>query len=155
MSTPLHRLIPLLHSSPKKSSNSIHSLNRSDWFLNHPTLRIICTKGDDGEVIVIELIRKNDDSSKGEPEEEGSTTTEGVGAEYFDIFPTKEVWCMWEKAYIDQLPSNHHDPNDVKLESEAENFDLGKTRIDGVEISRKDQGKYSLRRNFNLYRNSS
>ncbi|GJW09050.1 hypothetical protein Tco_1571473 [Tanacetum coccineum] len=33
--------------------------------------------------------QKNDDSSKGEPEEEGSTTTEGVGAEYFDIFPTR------------------------------------------------------------------
>ncbi|GJR89070.1 MAK10-like protein [Tanacetum coccineum] len=36
---------------------------------------VVCTKGDDGEVMLIELIRKNDDSSKGEPEEEGSTTT--------------------------------------------------------------------------------
>ncbi|GJR62782.1 MAK10-like protein [Tanacetum coccineum] len=34
--------------------------------------------GDDGEVMFIELIRKNDDSDEGEPEEEGSTTTEGV-----------------------------------------------------------------------------
>ncbi|GKC24362.1 hypothetical protein Tco_1026512 [Tanacetum coccineum] len=50
---------------------------------------VVCTKGDDGEVMFIELIRKNDDSSEGEPEEEGSTTTEGVGAEYFDIFPTR------------------------------------------------------------------
>ncbi|GJR38971.1 hypothetical protein Tco_1214655 [Tanacetum coccineum] len=50
---------------------------------------IVCTKWDDGEVVFIELIRKNDDSIKGEPEEEGSTTTEGVGAEYFDIFPTR------------------------------------------------------------------
>ncbi|GKD92207.1 hypothetical protein Tco_1372044, partial [Tanacetum coccineum] len=50
---------------------------------------VICTKGDDGEVMFIELIRKNDDSSEGEPEEEGSTTTEGVGAEYFDIFPSR------------------------------------------------------------------
>ncbi|GJV24758.1 hypothetical protein Tco_1377453 [Tanacetum coccineum] len=46
-------------------------------------------RGDDGEVMFIELIRKNDDSSEGEPEEEGSTTTEGVGAEYFDIFPSR------------------------------------------------------------------
>nr|GFA28071.1 MAK10-like protein [Tanacetum cinerariifolium] len=37
----------------------------------------------------IELIRKNDDSSEGEPKEEGITTTEGVGAEYFDIFLTR------------------------------------------------------------------
>ncbi|GJS76776.1 hypothetical protein Tco_0726657 [Tanacetum coccineum] len=36
--------------------------------------------GDDREVMFIELIRKNDDSSEGESEEEGSTTTEGVGA---------------------------------------------------------------------------
>ncbi|GKC34533.1 hypothetical protein Tco_1046917 [Tanacetum coccineum] len=49
----------------------------------------ICIKGGDGEVMFIELIRKNDDSSEGEPEEEGSTTTEGVGAEYFYIFPTR------------------------------------------------------------------
>ncbi|GJW38494.1 hypothetical protein Tco_0064339 [Tanacetum coccineum] len=33
--------------------------------------------GDDGEVMFIELIRKIDDSSEGEPKEEGSTTTEG------------------------------------------------------------------------------
>ncbi|GJR24895.1 MAK10-like protein [Tanacetum coccineum] len=40
----------------------------------------VCTKGDDGEVMFIELIRKNDDSSEGEPEEEGSTITKGVRA---------------------------------------------------------------------------
>ncbi|GJV72290.1 hypothetical protein Tco_1492285 [Tanacetum coccineum] len=34
---------------------------------------VVCIKGDDGEVMFIELIRKNDDSSEGEPEEEGST----------------------------------------------------------------------------------
>ncbi|GJX12744.1 hypothetical protein Tco_0204502 [Tanacetum coccineum] len=50
---------------------------------------VVCIKGDDGEVIFIELIRKNDDSSEGEPKEEGSTTTKGVGVEYFDIFPTR------------------------------------------------------------------
>nr|GEU58307.1 MAK10-like protein [Tanacetum cinerariifolium] len=31
---------------------------------------VVCTKGDDEEVMFIELIRKNDDSSEGEPEEE-------------------------------------------------------------------------------------
>ncbi|GKC86572.1 MAK10-like protein, partial [Tanacetum coccineum] len=50
---------------------------------------VVFTKGDDGKVMFIELIRKNDDSSEGEPEEEGSTTTKGVGAEYFDIFLTR------------------------------------------------------------------
>ncbi|GKB69266.1 hypothetical protein Tco_0930678 [Tanacetum coccineum] len=42
--------------------------------------KVVCTKGDDGEVMFIELIRKNDYSSEGELEEDGSTTTEGVGA---------------------------------------------------------------------------
>ncbi|GJR58610.1 hypothetical protein Tco_1500772 [Tanacetum coccineum] len=46
--------------------------------------KVICIKGDDGEVMFIELIRKNDDSS-----EEGSTTSEGVGLIYFNIFPTR------------------------------------------------------------------
>ncbi|GKA16357.1 hypothetical protein Tco_1161520 [Tanacetum coccineum] len=41
---------------------------------------VVYTKGDDREVMFIELIRKNDDSSEGEPKEEWSTTTEGVGA---------------------------------------------------------------------------
>ncbi|GKA43712.1 hypothetical protein Tco_0736436 [Tanacetum coccineum] len=41
-------------------------------------IEVVCTKGDDGEVMFIELIRKNDDSSEGEPKEEGSTTTEGI-----------------------------------------------------------------------------
>ncbi|GJX77084.1 MAK10-like protein [Tanacetum coccineum] len=36
-----------------------------------------------------ESLGKNDDSSEEEPEEEGSTTAKGVGAEYFDIFPTR------------------------------------------------------------------
>ncbi|GJQ93077.1 hypothetical protein Tco_0004216 [Tanacetum coccineum] len=39
--------------------------------------KVVCTKGEDEEVLFSELIRKNDDSSKGEPKEEGSTTTEG------------------------------------------------------------------------------
>ncbi|GJY37462.1 putative reverse transcriptase domain-containing protein [Tanacetum coccineum] len=38
---------------------------------------VIYTKGDNGEVMFNELIRKNDESSEGEPKEEGSTTTEG------------------------------------------------------------------------------
>ncbi|GJU22735.1 hypothetical protein Tco_1156077 [Tanacetum coccineum] len=65
---------------------------------------VICTKGDDGEVIVIELIRKNDDSSKGEPEVEGSTTTEGVGAEYFDIFPTRSELAYHKYLMCSPIP---------------------------------------------------
>nr|GEV87339.1 MAK10-like protein [Tanacetum cinerariifolium] len=65
MSTFPLRLIHRLQLSPKKSSNATHSSNHSGWFLNHPTL------------------------SEGEPEEEGSKTIKGVGAEYFDTFLTR------------------------------------------------------------------
>ncbi|GJT80087.1 hypothetical protein Tco_1054429 [Tanacetum coccineum] len=105
MSTLPYRPIHQLHSSPKKSSNSIHSSNSSDWFLNHSTPRSFAQRGDDGKVMFIELIRKNDDSSKGEPEEEGSTTTEGVGAEYFDIFPTRSELAYHKYLMCSPIPS--------------------------------------------------
>nr|GEX18906.1 hypothetical protein [Tanacetum cinerariifolium] len=50
---------------------------------------VVCTKGDDGEVMFIEIIRKNDDSREEKHEEEGSTTTKGVEVKYFDMFPTR------------------------------------------------------------------
>ncbi|GJV36761.1 hypothetical protein Tco_1409238 [Tanacetum coccineum] len=65
---------------------------------------VICTKGDDVEVMFIELIRKNDDSSEGEPEEEGGTTTEGVGAEYFDIFPTRSELAYHKYLMCSLIP---------------------------------------------------
>ncbi|GJU33621.1 MAK10-like protein [Tanacetum coccineum] len=61
--------------------------------------------GEDREVIFIELIRKNDESSEGEPEEEGSTTTEGVGAEYFDIFPTRSALAYHKYLMCSPIPS--------------------------------------------------
>ncbi|GJS83041.1 hypothetical protein Tco_0749582 [Tanacetum coccineum] len=67
--------------------------------------KVICTKGDEGEVMFIELIRKNDDSSEGEPEEEWSTTTEGVGAEYFDIFPTRSELAYHKYLMCSPIPS--------------------------------------------------
>nr|GEV01400.1 retrotransposon Orf1 [Tanacetum cinerariifolium] len=36
---------------------------------------VVCTKGDDGEVVFIKLTRKNDDFSEGQPEEEGRNFT--------------------------------------------------------------------------------
>ncbi|GKA49801.1 hypothetical protein Tco_0742874 [Tanacetum coccineum] len=65
---------------------------------------VVCIKGDDGEVLFIELIRKNDDSSEGESEEEGSTTTEGVGAEYFDIFPTRSELAYHKCLMCSPIP---------------------------------------------------
>nr|GEV21875.1 MAK10-like protein [Tanacetum cinerariifolium] len=65
---------------------------------------VVCTKGDDRDVIFIELIRNNDDSSEGEPEEEGSTTTEEVGSEYFDIFPTRSELAYHKYLMYSPIP---------------------------------------------------
>ncbi|GJR82043.1 hypothetical protein Tco_0152828 [Tanacetum coccineum] len=65
---------------------------------------VVCTKGDDGEVMFIELIRKNDDSNEGEPEEEWSITTECVGVEYFDIFPTRSELAYHKYLMCSPIP---------------------------------------------------
>ncbi|GJW70455.1 MAK10-like protein [Tanacetum coccineum] len=48
--------------------------------------------------------KKNDDSSEGEPKEEGSTTTEGVGVEYFDIFPTRSELAYHKYLMCSLIP---------------------------------------------------
>nr|GEU39556.1 hypothetical protein [Tanacetum cinerariifolium] len=50
---------------------------------------IVCTKGDDGDVMFIEIIRKNNDSRKEGPEDEGSATIKGLEVEYFNTFSTR------------------------------------------------------------------
>nr|GEV32479.1 MAK10-like protein [Tanacetum cinerariifolium] len=65
---------------------------------------VVCTNMGDGEVMFIELIRKNDDSSEGEREKEGSTTTEGVGAEYFDKFPTRSELAYHKYLMCSPIP---------------------------------------------------
>ncbi|GJS82953.1 hypothetical protein Tco_0749494 [Tanacetum coccineum] len=46
-------------------------------------------KGDDNDVMFIEIIKKNDDSHKEEPNTDESARTGELRVEYFDIFPTK------------------------------------------------------------------
>nr|GEV91835.1 retrotransposon Orf1 [Tanacetum cinerariifolium] len=66
---------------------------------------VIYIKGSDGEVMFIEIIRKNDDSHEEGPKEEGSTTTEGVGVEYFDIFPTRSKLEYHKYRMCGPIPS--------------------------------------------------
>ncbi|GJU72176.1 hypothetical protein Tco_1263581 [Tanacetum coccineum] len=67
-------------------------------------IEVVCKKGDDGEVMFIEIIRKNDDSREEGPEEEGTTTTEGVGVEYFDIFPTRSELAYHKYLMCGPIP---------------------------------------------------
>ncbi|GKD73606.1 hypothetical protein Tco_1331888 [Tanacetum coccineum] len=77
MSTLPRRPIHQLHLSPKKIPKFNSFFESLGLVPQSSDTVVVCTKGDDGEVMFIELIRKIDDSSEGEPKEEGSTTTEG------------------------------------------------------------------------------
>nr|GEU30320.1 RNA-directed DNA polymerase, eukaryota, reverse transcriptase zinc-binding domain protein [Tanacetum cinerariifolium] len=63
----------------------------------------VCTKGDDGDVMFIEIIKNNDDSHKEEPEVGENAGVRELEVEYFDIFPTRS-----SKAHLHedkQIPS--------------------------------------------------
>ncbi|GJV28357.1 hypothetical protein Tco_1384805 [Tanacetum coccineum] len=60
---------------------------------------LVCTKGDDGDVMFIEIVKTNDDSHKEEPK---------VGeqeVEYFDIFPTKSKLAYHKYLMCGPIPS--------------------------------------------------
>ncbi|GJY58387.1 hypothetical protein Tco_0458279 [Tanacetum coccineum] len=62
--------------------------------------KFVCTKGDDGDVMIIEIIKKYDDSHEEGHEDEGNTTIAESEVGYFDTFPTKS-----ELAYHKYLMS--------------------------------------------------
>ncbi|GJV78196.1 hypothetical protein Tco_1509780 [Tanacetum coccineum] len=88
-SIPRNKVTPMMRKQKRMRKKKRKARKISILVPQSSDTEVVYTKGDDGEVMFIELIRKNDDSNKEEPDEEESTTTEGVGAEYFDIFPTR------------------------------------------------------------------
>ncbi|GKB42016.1 hypothetical protein Tco_0886958 [Tanacetum coccineum] len=48
----------------------------------------VCTKGDDGDIMFIEIIKKYDDSREEKLREDGNAATGGPEVEYFNTFPT-------------------------------------------------------------------
>ncbi|GKC37585.1 hypothetical protein Tco_1049969, partial [Tanacetum coccineum] len=58
----------------------------------------VCTKGDDGDVMFIEIVKKNDDSRKEEPE------AGGLEVEYFDIFPTRSELAYHKYLMCGPIP---------------------------------------------------
>ncbi|GJW90687.1 hypothetical protein Tco_0168240 [Tanacetum coccineum] len=51
--------------------------------------KLVCTKGENGDVMFIKIIRNNDDSHEEGPGNEGNATIEEVEVEYFNTFPTR------------------------------------------------------------------
>ncbi|GJR43951.1 zinc finger, CCHC-type containing protein [Tanacetum coccineum] len=62
----------------------------------------VCTKGDDGDVMFIEIVKKNGDSRKEEPE------AGGLEVEYFDMFPTQSE-LAYHKYLIKLDPRKNSD----------------------------------------------
>ncbi|GJS34027.1 hypothetical protein Tco_0532409 [Tanacetum coccineum] len=58
-----------------------------------------CTKEDDGDVMFIEIVKKNDDSHKEEPE------AGGLDMEYFDIFSTQSELAYHKYLMCGPIPS--------------------------------------------------
>ncbi|GKA98288.1 hypothetical protein Tco_0826225 [Tanacetum coccineum] len=51
--------------------------------------QFICTKENNGDIMIVEIIKKYDDSSEEESEEDASIVTRELGVEYFDRFLTR------------------------------------------------------------------
>ncbi|GKA23954.1 hypothetical protein Tco_0709987 [Tanacetum coccineum] len=66
---------------------------------------IVCTKGDDRDVMFIKIIRKSNDSREEGSEDEGSATIEGLEVEYFDTFPTKSELAYHRYLMSGLIPS--------------------------------------------------
>ncbi|GJU32684.1 hypothetical protein Tco_1176273 [Tanacetum coccineum] len=60
---------------------------------------LICTKEEDGDMMFIEIIPKDDNSRKEEPEAEGQEV------EYFDIFPTRSELAYHKYLMCGLIPS--------------------------------------------------
>ncbi|GKA04108.1 hypothetical protein Tco_0676889 [Tanacetum coccineum] len=60
---------------------------------------LICTKEEDGDVMFIEIILKDENSRKDEPEAEGKEV------EYFDIFPTRSELAYHKYLMCGPIPS--------------------------------------------------
>nr|GEV78833.1 hypothetical protein [Tanacetum cinerariifolium] len=120
-STPLEPSVSFITEKVLKLNSFFESL---ELVPQSSDTEVVCTLGDDGEVMFIEIIRKNDDSRKDGPEEEGSTTTKRVGLEYFNIFLTRSELANHKYLMYGSIPFNifkephHHkgmpiDPQDT------------------------------------------
>ncbi|GJS57077.1 hypothetical protein Tco_0651861 [Tanacetum coccineum] len=65
----------------------------------------VCTKGDDGDIMFIEIIKKYDDSREEGPVVDENAETRELEVEYFDIFPTKSELAYHKYLMCGPIPS--------------------------------------------------
>nr|GEU59126.1 hypothetical protein [Tanacetum cinerariifolium] len=102
-----------------------------------PNAKLICTKEEDEDVMFIEIIPKDDDSRKEEPEVEGATTEEPT-VEYFNIFPTRDELTYHRYLMSGPIPSIFFRnpiimegcPHNLKIPCNIRNAHIEKAYID-------------------------
>nr|GEY74584.1 zinc finger, CCHC-type [Tanacetum cinerariifolium] len=100
-STRIHSLINAIIKYPKRPGEFQNSkLEEEDLVPQSSNIEFVCMKGDDGDVMFIEIIKKNYDSRKEEPKSGENAKTGELKVEYFDIFLTRS-----ELAYHKYLMS--------------------------------------------------
>ncbi|GJY30029.1 hypothetical protein Tco_0405796 [Tanacetum coccineum] len=65
----------------------------------------VCSKGDDGKMMFIEIFKKNDDSHKEEPEVGENAGVGELEVEYFDVFPTRSELAYHKYLMCGLIPS--------------------------------------------------
>ncbi|GKA60104.1 hypothetical protein Tco_0759417 [Tanacetum coccineum] len=125
---PVHQLHSLLK-SPQKLNSLLRIRRLVPQASKQPNLD--CTKGDDGDVMFIKIVKTNDDPHKEEPE------VREQEVEYFDILPTRN-----ESAYhkylivVGQVPC--YISKETDLHGSSENSDRGVSnftrRIKGMHV---------------------
>ncbi|GJU12839.1 hypothetical protein Tco_1135235 [Tanacetum coccineum] len=65
----------------------------------------VCTKRDGGDMMFIEIIKKNDDSYKEEPEVGENAGVGELEVEYFDVFPTRSELAYHKYLMCGPIPS--------------------------------------------------
>ncbi|GJW29011.1 hypothetical protein Tco_0045886 [Tanacetum coccineum] len=87
----------------------VHKLNsflKSFGFVPQSSdIEFVCTRGDNGDVMFIEIIRKYDDSHEEGLEDAGNATIKGLEVGYFDTFPTRSELAYHKNLMSGPIPS--------------------------------------------------
>ncbi|GJY49209.1 hypothetical protein Tco_0439165 [Tanacetum coccineum] len=95
-------------------------------------------RGDDRDVMFMEIIRNYDDSHEEGPEEEGNATIEGLEVGYFDTFSTRSELAYHKYLISDPIPSlflrnpiiTEGCPSNVKIPCNIRHVHVEKAYID-------------------------
>ncbi|GJU59273.1 hypothetical protein Tco_1237039 [Tanacetum coccineum] len=111
-STQIHGLINTITIQPKQDDKPelnkeeergrLENINTNPSTPPDPSLsgtEFVCTKGDDGNVMFIEMVKKDDDSRKEEPK------AKRLAVDYFDIFPTRSEFAYHKYLMCGPIPS--------------------------------------------------